>query len=182
MKQNRTTIIVFIILILLGGVIRPLGFAPQLAMALFGGAVIRDKKWAFALPVCSLFLSDLAFEALNRLHVLNIPGFYEGQLVNYLLIAGITFLGMAIRRVNVLNVALATVAAPVVYFFLSNFAVWASGNLGYAMNASGLAACYAAALPFFKNTALHTAVFSALLFGGYAVAARNAHKLQPTLV
>ena len=30
---------------------RPWGFAPQWAMALFAGAMIKDKKWAFALPL-----------------------------------------------------------------------------------------------------------------------------------
>ena len=183
MKQNKTTIIVFILLIVMGAVCRPLGFAPQLAMALFGGAVIRDKKWAFALPVFSMFISDAIFELLTRAHVLNMPGFYPGQLINYALIAAITFIGMAIKRINVVNVAVATVIAPVVYFLLSNFAVWASDALGYAMNASGLMACYAAALPFFKDSLVHTVCFSALLFGGYYIIQRSyTQKMQQSLV
>ena len=30
---------------------RPLGFAPQIAMALFAGAVIKDKKWIDQLDI-----------------------------------------------------------------------------------------------------------------------------------
>lgn len=183
MKQNKTTLFVFILLIVLGALCRPLGFAPQLAMALFGGAVIKDKKWAFALPVFSMFISDAIFELLTRAHVLNMPGFYQGQLVNYLLIASVTFIGMAMKRINVLSVALASVAGPVLYFVLSNFTVWATGGLGYTMDISGLTACYTAAMPFFKSSLINTVCFSALMFGGYYVAQRAmAQKMQQSLV
>ena len=62
---------------------RPDGFAPQIAMALFGGAIIKDKKWAFALPLFSMFLSDLLYQALFSMHLSERQGFYQGQLTNY---------------------------------------------------------------------------------------------------
>ena len=47
MKQNRNVIIIFILLIIIGAGFRlvdnrPLGFAPQIAMAICAGAVIKD--------------------------------------------------------------------------------------------------------------------------------------------
>lgn len=176
MKQNKTILITFILLIITGALYRlidnrPLGFAPQIAMAIFGGAVIRDKKWAFAVPLFSMLLSDLLFEVLNRMGIVhNMPGFYEGQWLNYLLLAGITFIGISMKRINVVNVAVASLTAPVIYFLLSNFFVWASGG-GYArpFTAEGLYQCMVDGLPFFKGSLYATVAFSAALFGIHAI-------------
>lgn len=182
MKQNRTTIIILILLIVVGALCRPFGFAPQLAMALFGGAVIADKKWAFALPVFSMFISDALFELLTRADVLNMPGFYQGQWVNYLLIAGITFIGMAIRKINLANVLGGALIASVVYFLLSNTAVWlGGGGLGRPISASGFYMCLMDGAPFFKGTLLNTLCFSAALFGGYNLVQRSG-KMQKAIV
>jgi uncharacterized membrane protein len=94
-------------------------------MALFAGAVIRDKKWAFALPIFSMFLSDLLYQVLFNYGISDRPGFYEGQLQNYLLFAGMTAIGFVIKKINVLNVLAASIVAPTVFFILSNFLVWA---------------------------------------------------------
>jgi hypothetical protein len=67
-------------------------------MALFGGSVIKDKRWAFALPIFSMFLSDLLYQALYNAGMTTIPGFYAGQFTNYVLFAGITVLGFMIRK------------------------------------------------------------------------------------
>ena len=66
MKLNRSILIIFLLSLVAAAIYRlipdkPEGFAPQMAMALLGGAIIKDKKWAFILPVLSLFISDLAF-------------------------------------------------------------------------------------------------------------------------
>src|SRR6478735_6470289 len=108
---------------------RPWGFAPQIAMAVFGGAIfIINKKWAFAVPLLSMFLSDVLYEILYQTGVSTMPGFYEGQWQNYLLFALLTTVGFLIKKVKVLNVLLASIAAPTVYFIMSNFLVWAGGG------------------------------------------------------
>src|SRR3954451_11003039 len=76
---------------------RPWGFAPQIAMAIFGGAVIKDKKWAFALPVFSMFLSDLLYQGLYSAHISEIYGFYPGQWLNYCLFALMVVVGFFIK-------------------------------------------------------------------------------------
>lgn len=173
MKLNRSIILALVLLIVVAALYRiipsrPLGFAPHIAMALFGGAMLKDRKWAFALPIFSMFLSDLLFEALYRNGMTLTPGFYEGQLTNYILFAGLTLIGFAIRKVNLWSVAAGSLAAPTAYFLVSNFLVWASGGgLGRPKTMEGLFQCYTDALPFYTGSLAATVVFSALLFGGY---------------
>src|SRR3982074_2012130 len=106
MKSNKSLAWTLISLIVVAALYRIIpnrlpGFAPQYAMALFGGAVIKDKKWAFALPIFSMFLSDLLYQALYSGGLSSVPGFYEGQWQNYLLFAGITLLGFFMKRITV---------------------------------------------------------------------------------
>lgn len=156
------------LLIVVGSVFRLLGFAPQIAMAVFGGAMIADKKLAFALPLFSMFLSDVLYEVLYQQGYFAYGGFYEGQLLNYVLIASLTIVGFMVKGWNWGRIGLATLIAPTVFFLTSNFAVWAGGG-GYqhAKTFNGLMLCYADALPFYRSSLISTAVFSALLFGGY---------------
>ena len=179
MKNNRSLLISLVLLILVAALYRiipnrPWGFAPQIAMALFGGAVIKDRKWAFALPVFSMFLSDCLYELLYRGGVSTIQGFYEGQLTNYLLFAGITLIGFMIKKVNLLQVGIASLAAPLVYFVVSNGVVWLEGaGLQRPKTFAGLLQTYADGLPFLQGSILSTVVFSAVLFGGYYLLRNN---------
>ena len=102
---------------------RPWGFAPQIAMAIFGGAVIKDKKLAFLLPLLSMFISDGLYELFYRNGVGNIQGFYEGQLTNYILFGAMTLFGFMINKLQVKRIILAALAAPTAYFLLSNFLI-----------------------------------------------------------
>jgi uncharacterized protein DUF6580 len=51
------------------------------------------------------------------------------------------------------------------FFGVTNFGVWAFGSL-FPKTAAGLLACYVAAIPFFKNTLVGDAIYTAVLFGG----------------
>ena len=95
MKLNRSVLIAFGLLVISSSLYRawpgrPYGFAPQMAMALFAGAMIRDKRWAFILPLLSMLISDVFYQVLYANGYTTIEGFYSGQWLNYLLIAGIT--------------------------------------------------------------------------------------------
>jgi len=172
MKNKQGILISFIVLILIAALYRimprPWGFAPQVAMALFGGAVIADKRVAFALPILSMFISDLIYQVLYNYGGGEIPGFYEGQVTNYILFALLTVLGFALRDLKVWKIASATIVAPVLFFLASNFFVWQSGG-GFKRphTFAGLIQCYNDALPFFRGSLMGTAFFSVLLFGGY---------------
>ncbi len=149
---------------------RPWGFAPQIAMALFSGSVVKDKKLSFLLPLVSMFLSDLLFQALYHFGLSDMQGFYDGQWVNYILFTGLTIVGWFINEKNVLHIAAGALVAPVLYFLLSNGATWAAGAGFHRPHTwEGLVQCMGDGVPFFKGSLYATAAFSALLFGGYAL-------------
>jgi hypothetical protein len=174
MKSDKSLLLTFLLLIVIASLYRVIpnrapGFAPQLAMAIFGGAIIKNKKWAFALPLLSMFLSDVMYQLFYNLGWTNIPGFYEGQITNYILFALLTLIGFSIRKLNVLNIGLASIAAPTIYFLLSNFMVWLSPTAGLQRprNLGGLVQTITDGLPFYRNSLIATLVFSTVLFGGY---------------
>lgn len=179
MKITKSVITALILLVVVAAVYRvfpnrPYGFAPQYAMAIFGGAIfIKDKKWAFLLPILSMFISDLLYQALYINGLSSMQGFYEGQLQNYVLFAALTVIGFFIKKINVVSVLVASLASPTVYFLLSNFVVWAGVGGTRGLNRprtwDGLIQCYSDALPFYPNSLYATLFFSAVLFGGYAL-------------
>ena len=79
-------------------------------------------------------------------------------------------------RTTFVRVAAGVVLGPTSFFVASNFAVWASGGM-YPRNAGGLMACYAAALPFYRNDFLSTAVVAGVAFGVPALV-RRMHRTQ----
>ncbi len=176
MKISKQLIGSFIILIVIASLYRimpgrPYGFAPQIAMAIFAGAIIKDKKFAFILPLLSMLVSDSLYELLYINGVGNISGFYEGQFLNYLLFAGLTTFGFFIKNFNVKKIAIASLSAPTAYFIVSNFLVWISASplagLSRPKTFNGLIMCYADGLPFYPWSLASTFVFSAVFFGSY---------------
>ncbi len=176
MKSKRSILISLILLVVVAAIYRifpgrPAGFAPQIAMALFAGAVIKDKKWAVILPILSMFLSDLLYHILYKAGLTDMVGFYEGQWQNYLLFGVLVLIGFLIKKINLLSILTGSIAAPLVYFITSNFIVWAGwqGTRGFGrpMTWEGLMMCYADGLPFLYTSIVATIVFSAVLFGAY---------------
>ncbi|HEY2350180.1 MAG TPA: DUF6580 family putative transport protein [Puia sp.] len=181
MNSSKNIVWSFILLVIVAALYRvipgrPFGFAPQWAMAVYAGAVIKDKRWAFALPVLSMFVSDLFYQVLYMGGISDMPGFYEGQWQNYLLFTLLVFVGIAIKKLNVFRIVAASVAAPTLYFLVSNFLVWASNGATRGLNRpkdfNGLMLCYVDGIPFYKMSILATLVFSAILFGSF-ILARN---------
>jgi hypothetical protein len=179
MKQNRSLLLAFILLVLAASLYRvwpdrPFGFAPQWAMAVFGGAVIKDKRLAFLFPLLSIFISDTIYQLMFQNGTSQIWGFYEGQWSNYILFASLTVFGLMIRKINWIKIVAASLAAPSAYFLISNFLVWAAGA-GY--QRATLMEAYADGIPFYQMSLISTLVFSGALFGSYFLI-RN-QSLQP---
>ena len=138
----------------------PWNFTPVGAMALFSGAIIRDRRLALLFPLLALFAGDI-FIGLYSL----IPIVYASFLVS-------VAIGFWLRdRRSVSRIAAATLVGAVQFFLVSNFAVWVFG-LSYPRNTAGLVACYVAGIPFFWNTLAGDAVYAGLFFGGFALAER----------
>ncbi|HEY4154074.1 MAG TPA: DUF6580 family putative transport protein [Puia sp.] len=189
MKHTKTLIWSFILLVFIAAVYRiipgrPYGFAPQWAMAVFAGAVIKNRKWALIMPVLSMFISDLFYQLLYMGGLTEMAGFYDGQWQNYILFALLVFIGFAIKKYNVLPIAAASLAAPTVYFLLSNFIVWSGWDgtrgLGRPKTWSGLMMCYTDGIPFYINSLLATVIFSAILFGSFLLIMKSKQRLSPT--
>jgi hypothetical protein len=176
MTFNRNNLFALLLLILATALYRVIPYdmragwlgAPQFAIAIFAGSVIKDKKWAFALPVFSMLLSDLVMQVLYWNNASLMPGFYSGQFLNYVLIASLTVIGFFINGRNKVEIGAGILAAPTVYFLLSNFIVWA-GNGGWQRSKTfaGLMQSYADGLPFYKMDLLGTLVWGIVLFGIY---------------
>ncbi len=169
MKQSTSILLIVIVMILAAALSRvafyPLNFSPVIAMALFGGAVIRDKKLAFALPLFAMFLSDLLFEVTNIA-----TGFWGwGQLAGYGILALVTIFGFNMKKINVRNVAGFSIISSLLFYLLSNTSVWIFDSTTYAANFSGWVNCLAAGIPFLKNGLAADLVYSALFFGGYVL-------------
>jgi hypothetical protein len=151
-------------LILLAAALRiaphPWNFTPVGAMALFSGAVLRDRRLAFFFPLLALFLGDIFI------------GFHKLMFVVYASFLVNVAIGLWLRdRRTIARITLATLFGAIQFFIVTNFAVWQFLS-GFPHTASGLAACYIAGIPFFWNTLAGDAFYATLLFGSYAFAER----------
>jgi hypothetical protein len=135
----------------------PPNFTPIGAMALFSAAHFGRRPIAFVAPLAALLLSDVLL------------GFYPGMLFQYVSVALVVVVGwLILPRVSVMRVVGAAVASSTLFFVVSNLGVWTVSGM-YPHTLAGLGACYVAAIPFFQNTLDGDLLFSALLFGGFAL-------------
>ena len=188
MKLNKSNLLILFVLILAAALYRvwdsrPMGFAPQIAMALFAGSISKDKRFAFLFPILSLFISDLLYQFLYSQGLTTIKGFYSGQILNYILIASITVIGFFINKNKIGHILFGSLAGAVYFFLISNFMVWVGGgwdinNQPYPRSFSGLMLCYTEALPFFKWSLLATLLFNGIFFGVYYLMRRSVFKKE----
>lgn len=144
----------------------PPNFSPIDAMALFSGAYVGRRALAFAAPIAALLLSDLVL------------GFYAGMNFVYASVALIVLIGWWVsKRKTVLGIGAGALAGAVSFFVITNFGMWLFSGF-YPLTPAGLAACYVAAIPFFQNTVAGDLFYSALLFGGFALAEHFVPRLR----
>jgi hypothetical protein len=85
-------------------------------------------------------------------------------------------------KTTFVRVAAGALLGPTSFFLVSNYAVWASGWM-YPKTLGGLGACFAAAVPFYRNDLLSTAMVAGLAFGVPVLVQRmNAARAQEALV
>ena len=188
MKLNKSNLLVLFILILACALYRvwdsrPMGFAPQIAMALFAGSISKDKRFAFLFPILSLFISDLLYQFLYSQGLSTIKGFYDGQWQIYLMIASITIIGFFINKNKIGQIFIGSLVGAVYFFLISNFMVWIGGgkdinNLPYPRSFSGLMLCFSEALPFFKWSVLSTLLFNGIFFGSFYLLGKSVLKKE----
>ncbi|HJZ63043.1 MAG TPA: DUF6580 family putative transport protein [Candidatus Acidoferrum sp.] len=152
-------------LVLLAAVLRilphPWNLTPIGAMALFSGSVFKERWLRFMFPLLALFAGDATV------------GFHKLMFVVYLSFLINVAIGMWLgENRKPLRIAGATLFGAVQFFLITNFAVWTVFTT-YPKTLAGLATCYVAAIPFFWNTLAGDMIYTALLFGGYALAERS---------
>ncbi|MCF8301925.1 MAG: hypothetical protein K9I94_01515 [Bacteroidales bacterium] len=141
-------------------------FTPVAAIALFGGTYVKRRELAYLIPIIALFISDA------------IIGFHQNMLAVYISFVAIVFMGTFLRnKVKVHNVIGASLASSVLFFLVTNFAVWLTSPI-YAANSGGLVASYFAGLPFFYNGLLGNLFYTGIIFGGFYLLSAKVPKLQ----
>ena len=128
----------------------PPNFTPIIAMGLFGGAYLKDKRWALMLPVIAMLISDLFL------------GFHGTMIWVYGSLIIITAMGFLLNSgVTLKNGAIATIGGSLLFFVVTNFGVWIMGGYGYTYK--GFLECYTLAIPFLGNNILSTLIFSIVI-------------------
>lgn len=171
MKINKSLVLYFFILLVAAAIyrvspMRMYGFAPHIALTLFSGSVFKKRLFAFAMPLLSMLLSDVFYQILFVNGMSSIPGFYGGQLLNYIVLGSVAIVGFFMKKITVPNIALASLVAPTWFFLLSNFTVWL-GSTSIPQTFAGLTKTYVDGLPFYKASLIGTFIFSTIFFGSY---------------
>lgn len=157
----RLTAIVLVIAGILGRLApHPWNMTPLGGAALFAGATL-PLRVAVPVPLATFVLSDLII----GLHPV-VWATWGACLVGALL-------GRLLRdKQGVLRIASLSVANSVVFFVVTNFAVWLQSGM-YPHTLSGLVACYVAAIPFFQNSLVGDLLWTGVFFGAWALAVRR---------
>jgi hypothetical protein len=131
-------------------------FSPVAATALFAGMMLSRRWLAIAVPLAAMLLSDVFLEGYG----------WRMMAVVYAALVLPAVIGMLARGQRVWPVAIGgALASSLIFYAMTNFAVWALTGL-YSTDAKGLLECYVAALPFLKHTVAGDLFWSVALFGG----------------
>jgi hypothetical protein len=174
-QMNRDTVIkvgVFSGLVALCAAARllphPPNFTPIAATALFAGFFFPRRPVALMLPLFAVLVSD------SLLGTYSWPVMFTVFACHLLpVLLGTKFK----KRLSVLRVGGCAALSSLIFFLGTNFSVWYFGPL-YEKTASGLLACYTAALPFFRNSLAGNMVWTAVLFGIYVAATQWASQIH----
>ena len=140
-------------------------FTPVGAIALFGGAYFAEKWKAYAVVLITLFSTDIL---INYLYTSKWIIWSDGSFWVYITFAIMVFIGSLIKKANLVNVALCSLASVAVHWLIIDMP-WLYGTL-YPHNLTGYGQSLIAALPFEKNMVLGDIVFCTILFGGFELA------------
>jgi hypothetical protein len=137
-----------------------------LNFTLVGGALLyfgARRNWREMLgPLAALMATDYIL----TVYTYHYPFHWYSYLVTWAWYGMAMALGYILLRAKTswLRVGAGVVLGPTSFFFLSNYAVWMSGDM-YPHTLGGLDACYYAGLPFYRNDLLSTAIVAGVAFG-----------------
>src|SRR5271170_6497738 len=140
---------------------------PWLPFTAAGGSLLyfgaRRPIWQGILPVAALAISDYYLTT----HVYSFPFAVHDYLLTWAWYAAVIVLGALLLRskTSIARVASGVLLASTSFFVVSDYAVWASVPGLYPHTFAGLLTCYAAALPFYRDDLVSTAIIAGLAFG-----------------
>lgn len=147
-------------------------FTPLAASLLFFGA--RGSRRQMWVPLALLAATDVV---LTRF-IWHYPLTWD-TLVTWAWYAAILWLGTNLReKSGFWRVLAAAAVSSVSFFVVSNFAVWAAWPQMYPRTVAGLIACYQAAIPFFRGTAVGDLFFSLAMFSVPALQAALSERMR----
>ncbi|MBU1126004.1 MAG: DUF6580 family putative transport protein [Patescibacteria group bacterium] len=158
MKKENKYIILAVVLVVFAVAMRllphPPNFTPIAALAIFG-ALYLPKKWALILPLAAMLVSDAVI------------GFYSWKILvavyaSFLVAGGLGILARNHKSGS--TIFIATILGSILFFLITNAAVWAFGTM-YTHDFSGLLASYISAAPFFRATLAGDLFYVGLLAG-----------------
>lgn len=127
---------------------------PITALAFVAGMSLR-RYWAVLVPVLAVFLSDLLIGLYDWKIMLSVYG-------SYVLIGTVTW--MASTWGTDRHMALALGMSSVLFFLITNTAVWAFSPW-YEKNMAGLMYAYELGIPFFRNMLIGDVLYVAVFIG-----------------
>ncbi len=153
-------------------------FTPIGAMALFGAAYIQQSRYAYLLPLATLWVTDIVLN--NVFYPQYFQGFsWYGDISVYVAFLLNVFMGRKLlyNRVKITPLIATSLASSILFFFVTN--TWSAFTLPlYSKDASGVMAALTAGLPFFKATVVGDLIFCLILFGAYQFLSTKVFKLN----
>lgn len=149
------------------------GIHPIGAIALFGGAMIANKKLSLLLPFSVLMISDLALTKMSAAHAEYIGSI--SMIAVYLAFLGMVFIGQYYisKNRNFKGILIGTSFSTLLFFILSNLGAWVYDPM-YAKTLDGAIAALANGLPFLQYDALSIIGVTGFVFGLYSIYERFA--------
>ena len=159
LNKRLLVIIAFILIAVLFRLVPHLpNVTPITAAALFSGVYFKDKRYAFAIPLAAMLLSDIVI------------GFYWISIFVYIAFALVSLIGIVFKKMNIKTVLLSSIS----FFIITNLGVWL---LSYPKTLQGLTECYTLAIPFFRYSLIGDLFYSAILYFGFEFVSKKYLKL-----
>ena len=161
----------------------PPNFTPLVGVAIFGSFLLKNRVWAYTLPIFFLWITDLVLN--NFIY----GSYYEGWVWisqhfvwSCIALAIIVLAAGVIRRFGrkTSTVAGTSLLSSTIFFLISNFGVWMISSALYTRDLAGLLTAYTAGLPFYLNGLAGDLVYTGLFFGAYYLYTSYSRKLQTT--
>lgn len=175
MKQSQTQLLFAGLLVVFAIATRVIfnalhiyNFNAVMAAGLFAGAYLGSRRIGFVIPLLAILATDA------------ILGFYDWQLMLFVyasLVASVLIGQYYAKNRTLPRFTGSVLGGSLLFFLVTNGAVWlvAEGAI-YPKTLAGLAECYTAGLPFYRNTLIGDLLWSAVLFGSYELLKLKAPK------